>query len=90
MSISCQSVREFLTQVATTVPDRLDCDGCFALMAELADADRRGVPLSAALAAVQTHLTQCVCCAYEYETLLEALRAAEEPTGGTNGLPRDP
>lgn len=63
--------------IAIAVPDQLDCDGCFELSAEFADAELSGRDLPNALQAVQNHLNQCPCCAYEYQALLEAIRAAD-------------
>ena len=77
MSITYAQVRNLLRTVSTAAPDSLDCDGCFALMAEYADAERMQSDLSEVLQSVRNHLRQCPCCAYEYETLLEALQAAD-------------
>ncbi len=76
MAISYTQVQELLSAISLVVPDQLDCDGCFELMAEFAESERRGDQLSDALEAVVVHLKQCPCCAYEYEALLEAVRAA--------------
>ena len=66
-------VQKLLTAVSKAVPDQLNCDGCFALVAELADAEKQGIVVSEALKAARIHLSQCPCCAYEYATLLEAI-----------------
>lgn len=70
-------VQKLLTAVLKAVPDQLDCDGCFALVAGLADAEHRGDDVSEALQAARIHFSQCPCCAYEYATLLEALRESD-------------
>ena len=70
-------VQKLLIAISRAAPDELDCDGCFELVADLAEAERRGDELSEALKAVHIHFSQCPCCAYEYATLLEALHAAE-------------
>ena len=57
--------------------DQLGCDGCFELMAELADAMIAGGQIDPMLDAVREHLLQCRCCRYEYEALLVALREIE-------------
>lgn len=77
MAISHSEVINLLTSIAIAVPDQLDCDGCFEMIAEFAEAELRGDELSMSLQNVQLHLHQCSCCAYEYETLLEAIREAE-------------
>ncbi len=74
---SYSQVIGLLTSIATAVPDTLDCDGCFEMISEFAEAEIRGDELSVGLKSVQLHLSQCPCCAYEYEALLEAIRDAE-------------
>ena len=61
------------------------CEGCFALVAELAEAERRGDAISEALKPVRVHFSQCPCCVYEYATLLEALSAADDSVGPESG-----
>jgi hypothetical protein len=75
------NVKELIELVATTQNDRLDCDGCFARIAEFAEAHLAGHSLSAALASVQTHLESRRCCQYEYEVLRAAIGALEEKAG---------
>jgi len=70
-------VIRFLGTVAKAVPDLLECDGCFELIAEFAEAEKRGDELSDLLRLVQKHLDQCPCCAYEYEALIEGVHGAE-------------
>ena len=74
---SYSEVIGLLTSIATAVPDTQDCDGCFELIAEFAEAEVRGQELATSLRGVQFHLSQCQCCAYEYEALLEAIREAD-------------
>lgn len=76
-------IRDLLTSIAEAAPDGMDCDGCFAVIAEFAEAELRGEGLPAALAPVRAHISQCRCCAYEYATLLEAVRSSDAtvPTG---------
>jgi hypothetical protein len=76
-------VHELLATVAQTVPDAMTCDQCFELLAVLADSDVTGRKPAVSLEAVTTHLKQCPCCAYEYETLLESLE-----TTGQDGVPK--
>ena len=73
-ALTWAQVQKLLTAVSRAVPDQLDCDGCFALVAELADAEKRGDDVSQALRAARNHFSQCPCCAYEYAALLEALQ----------------
>lgn len=77
MTIAITRVQKLFKSIYSAVPDQLDCDGCFELSAQLADAELNGEKLNGLLEAVQVHLSQCACCAYEYESLLEAVRAAD-------------
>lgn len=77
MAIAIKQVQKLFKSIYSTVPDQLDCDGCFELSAEFAEAEMNGEELGDLLKAVQVHLSQCPCCAYEYESLLEAVRAAD-------------
>ncbi len=83
MAITYTQAVRMLTSISKTVPDQLDCEGCFELLCEFADREMQGEELSDSLKLVVTHLSQCPCCAYEYETLVEAIRAADEL--GPNG-----
>jgi predicted anti-sigma-YlaC factor YlaD len=60
--------------IASSQPDSLDCDGCFAQIAEFAELELASKDIPEALQAVKTHLEQCICCKDEYAALLEALR----------------
>lgn len=72
--ITYAKIQALFRSIVSATPDQLDCDGCFELSAAFAEAEIQGAELSEILKAVQTHLKQCPCCAYEYETLLEAVR----------------
>ncbi len=78
MVIAYEKVQRLFKAIATAVPDQLDCDGCFELSAELADAEIHGQAIDSVLDAVRIHMNQCPCCAYEYQALLEALRTADD------------
>lgn len=73
-------VRKLLVTVSRTVPDQLTCDQCFELIPLLADAQMEGRSPDVSLESVVTHLQQCPCCAYEYESLLESL-GVNSPSG---------
>lgn len=73
-TLTYAQVKKLLTTVSETVPDQMNCDGCFELIAEFAEAEIHGDVMSEALKAVKVHFSQCPCCAYEYATLLEALQ----------------
>lgn len=76
--ISLNQAKKLLSAVAAARPDGITCDECFTLMAALADSELQGTSPLATLQAAKVHFTQCACCAYEYETLLESLRASDE------------
>lgn len=76
-TLNFTQIQKLLITVSKSAPDQLNCDGCFDLIAEFADAEIRGVELSEGLKAVKTHISQCTCCAYEYAALLEALQEPE-------------
>lgn len=78
MLVSYGQVIQLLGAIAITVPDSLECDGCFELVAEFAEAEKRGDDLSDSMKLVQNHLQQCPCCAYEYEALIEGIQGAEK------------
>ncbi len=77
MEISYDQAKRLLKQISDTLPDQLDCDGCYRSIPEFADAEVQGHSLSLDLIDIQTHLQQCPCCAYEYEALCEAIREME-------------
>lgn len=79
MLVSYAQAIRLLDAIAIAVPDSLECDGCFALVAEFAEAEKRGDELSDTMKLVQIHLRQCPCCAYEYEAMIEAILAAQKP-----------
>ena len=53
----------------------MDCDGCFARVAEFAEAQMANRPLSEAMQAIETHMKCCPCCADEFQALLDGLEA---------------
>ena len=78
MALTDDQIKVMLDIVASSHPDQLDCDGCFEQIAEFAETELAGKSLSDAMNAVKVHLENCPCCQDEYETLLTALRGANE------------
>jgi predicted anti-sigma-YlaC factor YlaD len=78
MTITHTQAIKMLSLISKVESDQLDCDGCFELLSEFAERELRGDEPSESLKLVEVHLTQCSCCRYEYEALLEAIRAADE------------
>jgi len=77
MSLSKDQVNELIQLVTAAEADSLDCDGCFAHLAEFAELELAHKEIPDALKAVETHLRQCKCCMYEFQMLMNALRALE-------------
>lgn len=73
MIITYQQATRLLKSVSAVVPDTMTCDDCYSVIAELAEAEQSGRDLTEQLQAVRIHLSQCPCCAYEYEALCEAI-----------------
>ena len=78
MPLAAEQISSLLGMIAASEPDSLDCDGCFARVAEFAEAELLSLDIPDAVRAVETHLKQCPCCRDEYNALLEGLRALEE------------
>ena len=64
--------------LSITRDEEINCNECLDRVAEFAERELQGVPVSAALEAVEHHLTLCVECREEYESLLVALKALED------------
>ena len=79
MPLSNDQIASLLGMVNASESDELDCDGCFARVAEFAEAELANREIPDALKAVQTHIRQCTCCKDEYNALLDGLREIEEP-----------
>ena len=78
MPLSNDQIASLLGMVNASESDELDCDGCFARVAEFAEAELANREIPDALKAVQTHVQQCTCCKDEYNALLDGLREIEE------------
>lgn len=57
----------------------IGCDECLDHVAAYAEAHLTGLPVHGALSLVEEHLAICEECREEFEALLEALRAVEDP-----------
>ena len=77
MPLTQSQISHLLRRVASTETDPLTCDDCHRQLAAFAEANLASRPLSEAMTAVATHLSQCHCCCEEYELLLEGLRSLE-------------
>lgn len=73
--ISPEQSRWLIQAIASVRPDPLDCDDCYAHMAEFVETELSGQPVSEALRRVEHHLTQCPCCADEHAALVTAMKS---------------
>lgn len=78
MALNNEQITALMQFVASVKPDDFTCDGCLEHVPELAESQLGDRPLTEILEHVQNHLDNCPCCAQEYESFLEALRAVEE------------
>lgn len=74
MAISKQQAESLLAFVASAKADAIDCDECFATMAEFVEHELSGQELPAAMQAIQRHMDQCACCKDEHNALVTALK----------------
>ena len=77
MTLDRDDTVTLLKFIASVTPDKMTCDSCLEHVPELAESQLGNNPLSEVLEKVRNHLDNCPCCAGEYETFLEALRAIE-------------
>ncbi len=75
MPLSKEQIDKLLGLVKSCKPDCLNCDECFAYIAEFAEVQLTARSVPEALVAVETHLGQCPCCRDEYKALVEGLQA---------------
>ncbi len=73
MKLDNEQTKKLLQMVATSMPDAIDCDGCFEHLAEFVDHELLGSEIPEALEKVKRHIDQCLCCYDEYDALLQAL-----------------
>lgn len=73
MALDKNDVRKLLDLVAQTREEELNCEECFARIAEFAERQLAGKPVDAGLAAVEQHLAVCGECRDFYEALRQSL-----------------
>ena len=73
-SLNLEMVKRMARGIATTRPDEIGCDECFAQMDQFVDLILAGQDAAQAMPHVQDHLNRCQDCREEFEALLEALR----------------
>ncbi len=72
-SLSKEQIQALVGLIATTQPDKIQCDECLGQIGEYAEYALEGRELSEGMAIIQRHLEQCPCCKDEYEALILAL-----------------
>ena len=77
MSLSKKEIVGLMRLIGLTKDEEIDCERCFALVAEFAERELAGRSIPAGLEAVAHHLSVCAECREEYEALLRALKDME-------------
>lgn len=72
-----QLLAKLAAQLKRTQPQELDCDECFELLDEYAEAVQRGEDGDVLMKAVRAHLELCQDCGEEFEALAQALEAMD-------------
>lgn len=80
MSLSKEQINTLLGMVSSVESDELDCEGCFAQIAEFADLHISNQKIPEAMRVIETHLQQCACCQDEFNALLKGLREIANDT----------
>ena len=77
MSLSKKEIDSLMRLIGLTKDEEIDCERCFALVAEFAERELAGRSIPAGLEAVAHHLSICTECCEEYQALLRALKAMD-------------
>ncbi|NBC16938.1 MAG: hypothetical protein GVY18_06425 [Bacteroidetes bacterium] len=75
MPLDPSTLSRLARALATTQPDEIACDECFARMDAFADLLLSGKPAEELLPKIHAHLQRCPDCKEEFESLLAMLRA---------------
>ena len=67
-------LKKMMGAVASTLPDEIGCDECFALSDQFAELVLDGKPAAYLIPLVHAHLERCPDCKEEFEAFLAALR----------------
>lgn len=77
MPLTNAQLTELLKLISLTKEQEIDCQECLSQVAEYAETELAGKPLSKALEAVKLHLAICTECREEYELLRQVLQSLE-------------
>ena len=78
MPLSKKEVDALLHLVGITADREINCEQCLSVVAEFAETELKGRPISEGRRAVEHHLSICAECHEEYETLLRTLDVINE------------
>ena len=73
MTLSKKEINGLLRLIGLTTDEEISCDQCLSHVAEFAEQELAGKPISAGLETVRQHLAVCAECREEYELLHQAL-----------------
>ncbi len=74
MTLNQSQTDKLLRQIAATVPDELDCDGCLELLPLFVELIVAAEQIPVELLCVRIHLEQCECCTEEFQVIVECLK----------------
>ncbi len=76
-----ETLKKMIKAIAETRSDEYDCDLCFEKLEKFVEMDFFGEDAAKHYPMVKHHLDSCVCCAEEYQALIDALSGLEsDPT----------
>ena len=80
MPLSKRELDRILQLIGQTNDRELNCEECLSLVAEFAEQQLAGKPVSTVLRAIEQHLLICDECREEYEALRQAIVAMDDGT----------
>jgi len=78
MPLNNEQIKNLVSLVVDVEEDELDCDCCNEQLAEFAETHLLGKTLAQSQRAVEAHLKNCNCCEEEFQSLLAALKDAQD------------
>ncbi len=82
MKLTPDQTGKLIEVIGVTRDREINCNECLDHVGEYAERELQGKPIAEALEAVGHHLTICLECREEYESLLSALKALPETSDG--------
>ena len=78
MALSSNQIKELVNLIGLTRENEPNCQDCLNHVAEYAESELSGKPLTEALKCVEVHLSICVECREEYSALHAALSTLDD------------